>query len=308
MLRSTVFDVCMRCHDDILDIPSSDAHDPLTDDESCSACHSPHRSDYPKLLLKPVRELCVECHDSPAETKGTLHKPYAESRCTACHNPHGSFFTANLTLPPGLVCIGCHTDLLPGYGPFEMHTGGNLSSCENCHGGHSGQGPTLLIRSGDELCKGCHTGLKDVADRAWTHDAVTDGQCTDCHVPHFLKGRSSLAAAEPDLCSDCHELSEEPFATAHLGLSPSGCTDCHDPHGGSVEGFFRPFLHDPFAEGECDTCHEEGRTGEALRTSELCLDCHDIDPVGSHTPEKAEEKVCVDCHSPHGGPSELFLR
>lgn len=307
-LKAGMFELCIRCHDGLIDIPVEEAHAPLTDDRSCVICHSPHRSDHPKLLLKPVKELCVDCHDSPADAQGTVHPPYAEFRCIKCHDPHGSFFAANLKLPPGLVCIGCHAELLPGYGPLEMHTGDGLRSCENCHSGHSGQGAAILIRAGDALCTHCHTGMKDVADREWTHDAVADGACIDCHTPHFLKGQTSLSSAQTELCGGCHDLADDDFLTAHLGLSPTACTDCHDPHGGAVAGFFRPFQHEPFAERECDTCHEQGQPREALRTPDLCSDCHDIDPVGAHEPETVAGKVCVDCHSPHGGPTEFFLR
>ena len=308
-LKGRVFDFCTECHSSLLDVPEEEAHDPLTEDDSCLNCHSPHRGTHPRLLRLPANETCLECHDAPEDARGTAHPPYADAECITCHNPHGSLFPAFLRDLPGLVCVECHESLLPGYPPTEMHSAENLDSCGNCHVGHASTNAHLLSREGSQLCAGCHEALAYPDERGFPHDAVTDGECQDCHVPHFEKGASSLVSDQPELCGDCHDVGNEAFAEQHFFPTALNCAGCHDPHGGNVPKFFWAHQHDPFAERECDSCHDRGMSRDDLRSAELCMDCHDeVEDTGAHALSLMGSRTCIDCHSPHASPRAYFLR
>ena len=86
-------EVCFTCHPQIADKVNDSpvVHPALQMENGCVACHSPHASDNEKLLLKPVKDTCVTCHDSVIPKNATvLHGPNNDGKCTRCHDPHGS--------------------------------------------------------------------------------------------------------------------------------------------------------------------------------------------------------------------------
>ena len=96
--------------------------------------------------------------------------------------------------------------------------------------------------------------------------------------------------------------------SGHASMIPSSCTGCHDPHGSASAGLIRAIEHEPFADRECDACHEEGQSPEELRSREICLICHDEpDPAGDHAPETVREQTCMGCHLPHAGDRSGLL-
>ncbi len=58
---------------------------------SCLSCHDPHGSSNPRLLLQPVKQLCLQCHTVPKHR--TAHNGiYANRSCSECHTDvHGSY-------------------------------------------------------------------------------------------------------------------------------------------------------------------------------------------------------------------------
>lgn len=80
----------------------------------CVSCHDPHGSVNPRLLLQPVKQLCLQCHAIPKHR--TAHGGiFANRNCGECHSDvHGSytndhFFNENL-LAQNCFSIGCHGD------------------------------------------------------------------------------------------------------------------------------------------------------------------------------------------------------
>ncbi len=76
---------CSTCHprffsDDV-------GHGPVASGE-CMACHTPHRSQHASLLLLPVFDTCIECHDEPEDLSETAHSGADAENCTKCHDPH----------------------------------------------------------------------------------------------------------------------------------------------------------------------------------------------------------------------------
>ena len=76
---------CSTCHPRFF---SNDVgHGPVASGE-CMACHTPHRSKQPSLLLLPVFETCIECHDEPEDLSEAAHSGADAEHCIKCHDPH----------------------------------------------------------------------------------------------------------------------------------------------------------------------------------------------------------------------------
>jgi predicted CXXCH cytochrome family protein len=79
-------------------------HKGLDTEKGCIACHEPHVSDHPRLIVKESANLCLSCHNrafsspsGPLENINELlaknkdhHGPIRQKDCSGCHNAHGS--------------------------------------------------------------------------------------------------------------------------------------------------------------------------------------------------------------------------
>ncbi|MBI3617833.1 MAG: hypothetical protein HY210_06420 [Candidatus Omnitrophica bacterium] len=69
------------------------------------------------------------------------------------------------------------------------------------------------------------------------------------------------------------------------------------------------FRHPPYAEGQCDICHQSKSSQTLIaQPPELCFFCHDDflkDAKTKHYP--AEEGMCTACHNPHKSENEHLL-
>lgn len=78
-------DVCYRCHD--RNDGSKYVHGPLGNGE-CTACHDPHGSSNPRLMVGHPEVLCISCHDQESSAEH-MRRSRGKS-CTGCHDPHSS--------------------------------------------------------------------------------------------------------------------------------------------------------------------------------------------------------------------------
>ncbi|MBI4650427.1 hypothetical protein HY745_03900 [Candidatus Desantisbacteria bacterium] len=99
------------------------AHPPV-EEGRCTACHSPHGTDYQYQLRKETKELCMSCHIKFKDffkQNPKWHPVLNEGHCSNCHDPHGSdeyryFLRGNLsdkhlnvfTLKAFEFCFICH--------------------------------------------------------------------------------------------------------------------------------------------------------------------------------------------------------
>jgi predicted CXXCH cytochrome family protein len=69
------------------------------------------------------------------------------------------------------------------------------------------------------------------------------------------------------------------------------------------------FVHEPFAEGLCDECHQPDLSQGFVGTlTEMCYACHDdFTDMGTTVHSPVEEGECLACHNPHRSPFEGLL-
>lgn len=69
------------------------------------------------------------------------------------------------------------------------------------------------------------------------------------------------------------------------------------------------FRHPPYADGQCDICHESKFSQKlSMEPPELCFTCHDDFLQGKKTRHyPAEEGMCTACHNPHKSENEHLL-
>ena len=130
------------------------------------------------------------------------------------------------------------------------------------------------------------TGKKEAKDES--------GSTSSQHLPYKEKA-----------CKDCHDKEKKDGLVAPRNEL---CFVCHDDF---VQG---PFVHGPVAVGDCLACHLPHSSGfpSLLKTERVavCAMCHREKRVaaGMHEKVTAHQLACVDCHDPHFGNVEFFLK
>lgn len=107
------------------------------------------------------------------------------------------------------------------------------------------------------------------------------------------------------LCNDCHDKSKQD------GLVRPKNEVCFVCHSDFVKG---PRVHGPVAVGDCLACHEphEAAFPSLLKAgkNQICSKCHREKRLASDMHDKLGAKglLCTDCHDPHYGKAEFFLK
>jgi predicted CXXCH cytochrome family protein len=120
-------ELCLACHDDkqklfAKDNPVSHVHG-IIFGMGCVACHEPHATENPFMLLKPINNLCSGCHPAfagierghpvgghPLAAPSEGRRPGRKLVCSSCHEPHGSAHESMLieTKLGARLCRECH--------------------------------------------------------------------------------------------------------------------------------------------------------------------------------------------------------
>jgi predicted CXXCH cytochrome family protein len=182
---------------------------------------------------------------------------------------------------------------------------------------------TITGAARNDQCLSCHAPVAAQLKEKVVH-RVTDMGCETCHVDHLAGTKSQAAhfvnAAQPALCAGCHDLKSEPMAKAHHGqpLDKALCTGCHDPHGSSNAKLIAARQHLPFADRQCEKCHQAPQAGKvklaAASVSELCESCHVQfkkrfeDAQVQHTALQLDDDSCTTCHRPHASREPSLLK
>ncbi len=287
----------------------------------CETCHNAHTAERASLLIEPIPQLCLECHDADDAdlTEKHLGADLRSIHCMSCHDPHGSS-------EPALIATGSLHE------PFT-------DDCTTCHEDGANQ---ILEQGSRDLCYMCHTEIEDfVQQAAVPHEAMDIGECIDCHSPHASRQPKLIKARGGRVCTACHDDKEatDPDQVSHGAIEWIGCHSCHLPHGGDSENLLRKT-----GNGLCTDCHLRDRVrrnddgslslpGGFLLTSSRAERLRYVDlqgstgrnhPIPFHPVSgeiKASGKVqiaekfvgqqlgCLSCHTPHVGRSpKLFAK
>jgi predicted CXXCH cytochrome family protein len=256
-------------------------------------------------------EICMECHDDLRASQGlpNAHAPFVRGDCSECHSPHASSHAALLRHVEKALCEICHPDIASS--GAEVHSPVKMGYCMTCHDPHASEQPDLLHRPIVPLCSECHQQVTQWSTAKVRHEPVEDGECKSCHDVHASDQAHLLVSAVPGLCFDCHS-NDVAFRSAHnnVDLSDANCSTCHDPHASNGDGLLHVNQHEPYAAGDCATCHGQGESYKVDDVQRLCLRCHRelIDdlamPFRSHM---VNEGSCVNCHNAHVASQENLL-
>jgi predicted CXXCH cytochrome family protein len=68
------------------------------------------------------------------------------------------------------------------------------------------------------------------------------------------------------------------------------------------------WTHGPYAAKRCDACHARAETnGLVAPRSQLCAECHDVQPKGTVVHGPFASGDCLECHEPHASPRRYML-
>ncbi len=137
LLAKPQFELCTGCHLQKKAALARSSHMPLREGKmTCTSCHNPHGSPYPRQLLQPsINANCYSCH---AEKRGPFlweHAPVREN-CMNCHDAHGTVNDFLLKVKQPVLCVQCHNGFAGG-GMGNAHAVRDRyalnQSCMNCH-------------------------------------------------------------------------------------------------------------------------------------------------------------------------------
>ena len=310
-------ELCLMCHD----VNSKkNIHYPITE-ENCNICHSPHSSDYSKLLIKyPTSGLCYTCHDAEETENKVVHYPYSEGDCSSCHDAHQSDYPSFMKERTNKLCIDCHSDVGEEMKKEFVHYPAD-DNCLTCHKPHVSKEKDLLDEKEADVCYTCHEALNT---KKHVHEPVKEGECKLCHTPHGSNYEKFLIAKQEDLCIQCHQKTiwkefknkeqVEKNLNIHGAIEMGGCYACHKAHSTDINslltakypsGLYAPAIKENFA---------------------MCFECHDGDLITNSTNNKhvtgfrngnqnlhflhingEKGRNCNNCHDTHSSINDHLI-
>lgn len=214
---------CFVCHDDFeSELNSAKSVHKVIADESCSACHSPHNSEYGKLLTEESEtKLCSGCHKK--EGRFTHYKSSTPKLlCSDCHLPHFSKTEKLLKKKQDLLCFSCHE---------KQSKRADGSTSPNM---------TEAMKTAKSI-----------------HKPITEGKCTGCHSSHGSTEKKLLIAGY----SGSNKASEKPsvalcFKCHKTELVESGTTETATQFRNGTKNMHYLHLHAAKHAVSCNECHE----------------------------------------------------
>ncbi|HIE50988.1 MAG TPA: hypothetical protein EYP85_04450 [Armatimonadetes bacterium] len=109
-------DICLKCHQDVLEADRWRKGKHAAAGLSCTFCHEVHKPlENPSLLKQPLKKVCLPCHNLREEEEAQTHHPLFGGLlpCTACHNVHGTPHQPLLKIQQDALCADCHGKKVP---------------------------------------------------------------------------------------------------------------------------------------------------------------------------------------------------
>jgi predicted CXXCH cytochrome family protein len=280
------------------------------------------------LDAKTDASKCIECHADKAKGK-VVHSAIA-SGCLSCHEVRVNRDVTRVkltTATPVSLCLGCHADKKASDIQGKVH-GPAARECLRCHDPHTSENKNQLLKAtsgetkAENLCLACHNIGVGVSKGGSRHAALDMG-CETCHVTHKTGDPTQrefayhLTKDAPQLCSDCHDAQDAAIAKAHHNqpIAKADCLGCHDPHQSAAPKLLLSYLHPPFADKSCDTCHAPAKDGKVVLTQQdakaLCVTCHEEQAKRIQTAmvkSPGAQGDCTVCHNPHAGRTPGLLQ
>jgi predicted CXXCH cytochrome family protein len=194
----------------------------------CTACHTPHASKFPHLLIKGEygrkgENLCLDCHDKGENVpKGGSRHMALETGCDTCHvlhkqgNPATEDGQFQLKANPPHLCAQCHYALAPELVKAHHNLPYATAVCTDCHDPHSSNVDFLLLKH--------------------THAPFAAGNCESCHTGVSGTQLTFVNGGGDQLCLSCHAKAKEQHAGVTMTQS---CTSCHSPHASRAAALIR---------------------------------------------------------------------
>jgi len=144
-------------------------HQPTKD---CTLCHNFSKQrvfSSQTYLIKPVPELCYECHADFTASASYVHGPVAVGRCLLCHNPHKSRIEHLLTEPEPQLCYLCHNIDTVRFIPAHLLK--QQFACTDCHNTHTSSIKYLLSEA-SSLVDNAVEGTESVGEAVQSQNLV----------------------------------------------------------------------------------------------------------------------------------------
>jgi DmsE family decaheme c-type cytochrome len=289
-------ELCMDCHAEVLEeSPGKKAaytHFPVAQGQ-CLTCHDPHGTPGGRMVIKNIKQVCKDCHDTADPAFAPAHKgiPAAEADCTSCHNAHSHDAKAKLV-------------------SGKKHLPFKTGRCETCHA-KTEQGQSLaFVKPKNELCFSCHPAGKLMPQAEKAHAPAKAGLCVTCHNPHISGEKALLKNRQANVCFTCHRQIEKKTLAPHKHQildSTMNCTLCHKPHSAANDHLMVK-SYQPL----CGQCHkhtfshpmDKRKDGTPVidpntKKPLVCSSCHDLHG-GAHaklTKGSKDRELCIRCHN-----------
>lgn len=207
---------CHQCHDPHASARAGlfreSVHAPFEAGD-CATCHAGPGAANPFATLKPVSQLCAECHEDAVEASREASFPHVSAgggSCVTCHNPHTGEGSSLLKKPVEALCLQCHDPGGAKSGLEGRHLTHSGFECTTCHQPHGGERPLLFPEDSIQMCGNCHThehGVRHpLGDETRDPRTETPMTCRSCHGLHRADGETYLFEADQRmLCIGCHK-------------------------------------------------------------------------------------------------------
>lgn len=114
-------------------------HEPARTRKTCDKCHEKwgtQNTAATARLIKPLPELCFDCHEEFSVAQLYVHGPVIAGECVFCHDPHKTQTEHLLKKEQPELCYRCHVILE--LNPIPEHPADPNTQCTGCHDPHGG--------------------------------------------------------------------------------------------------------------------------------------------------------------------------